>query len=51
MYVTVNIIFMTIQVGQSALIEAASGGHHEVVVELVQGRAVVDLQNNVCVEM
>ena len=37
------------QDGYSALIEAAWGGHTEVVVELVKAKANLDLQNEVCV--
>ena len=36
------------QGGESALMEAASEGHTEVVVELVKARANLDLQNKVC---
>ena len=36
------------QSGQTALMEAASEGHTEVVVELVKAKANLDLQNNVC---
>ena len=36
------------QYGETALMEAASEGHTEVVVELVKAKANLDLQNNVC---
>ena len=36
------------QDGQTALIEAARGGHTEVVVELVKANANLDLQDEVC---
>ena len=36
------------QDGDSALMEAASGGKTEVVVELVKGGATVDMQDEVC---
>ena len=35
------------QSGETALMRAASGGHTEVVVELVKAKANLDLQNNV----
>ena len=36
------------QSDQTALIEAARGGHTEVVVELVKAKANLDLQDKVC---
>ena len=42
--------FHFIQGGWSALILAASGGHTEVVVELVKARANLDLQDKVCLD-
>ena len=36
------------QFGDSALMRAASNGHTEVVVELVNAKANLDLQNAVC---
>ena len=36
------------QIGESALMEAASEGYTEVVVELVKAKANLDLQNKVC---
>ena len=36
------------QDGDSALMRAASGGHSEVVVELVKAGVNLNLQNNVC---
>ena len=36
------------QSGETALMEAASWGRTEVVVELVKAKANLDLQNNVC---
>ena len=36
------------QGGRSALMEAASGGRTEVVVELVKAKANLDLQDKVC---
>ena len=36
------------QVGESALISAASRGYTEVVVELMKARANLDLQDKVC---
>ena len=41
------VVFIT-QDGDSALTLAASGGHTDVVVELVKVRAKLDLQNKVC---
>ena len=38
------------QVGESALICAASRGHTEVVAELVKARANLDLQDEVCLD-
>ena len=48
MYIPFTTTSVITQLGQTALMEAASGAHTEVVVELVKAKANLDLQDEVC---
>ena len=48
MYIPFTTTSVITQLGETALMGAASEGHTKVVVELVKAKANLDLQNNVC---